>query len=96
MHVNRPIENIKIPVRDFIQELLARSDAARRLGQRHQEIKFDGRQGQGLTAKDGAARLRVKVQFAHNDFRLAGSLLPARDLGTPNRGPEAGQQRGAL
>ena len=67
------------------KKLLTRSDAARRLGQRHQEIEFDGRQGQVFAAQDGAARLRVKAQIAHHNFRLAGFPLRPRDLGTANR-----------
>jgi hypothetical protein len=91
MHVDGSIENIKIPVPDLIQELLARSDAARRLGQGHQEIKFYCRQWHGLPTKYGVARFRVKAQFTHNDVRFPGSPLRARNIGTPNGGAEAGQ-----
>lgn len=85
MHIDAAIEDLVIPLADFLQKLIARLHPAAGPGQAEQQIIFDRSQREHAAAEKGAAGRRYDPKFSdHNivvghglDHRRA--ISPARD-----------------
>ena len=94
VYINRPVEHLVIPVTHIFEQLFARLDPSRGLGQAEEKVELDRGEGDRFVPDDHGPHGRMDMKVADDDFiRCIGDGDGIRGgSGPPGHGSEAGEK----